>query len=118
MTPDGAPGRRLWRLRTRISDDENGVPVLYVGGRLGHAATAELKAIASQHASGPANVLIDLSGVDYLSGAALKLFKALADRQAQKGGRLRLRAPSVSARLALELGGLLTLVDSDSSNRK
>ena len=29
------------------------------------------------------NVVIDLSGVDYLSSAALKVFEALADRQSQ-----------------------------------
>jgi anti-anti-sigma factor len=92
---------------------ENGVPVLFVEGRLGHAATAELDAVATRHASSAAeSVVIDLSGVDYLSGAALKIFRALADRQAQNGGRLRLRAPSVAARLALELAGLLALVDS------
>ena len=110
MTQERA--RRLWRLHTKTSV-ENGVPVLFVEGRLGHAATAELEAVASRHASGAAeNVVIDLSGVDYLSGAALKAFRALADRQVQKGGRLCLRAPSVAARLALELAGLLALVDS------
>jgi anti-anti-sigma factor len=92
---------------------EQGNPVLYIEGRLGHAATAELEAVAAQHASGgAATVIIDLSGVDYLSGAALKVFEALAERQSRKGGCLRLRAPSVAARLALELAGLLALVDS------
>jgi anti-anti-sigma factor len=86
--------------------------VLFVEGRLGHEATAELE-VAAQHFSGAAeNAIIDLSGVDYLSGAALKVFKGLADRQSQKGGRLSLRAPSVAARLALEFAGLLPLVDS------
>ena len=107
-----ARGRRLWRLHTKTSV-ENGVPVLFVEGRLGHAATAELEAAATRHASsGAENVVVDLSGVDYLSGAALKVFDALAKRQSQRGGRLSLRAPSVAARLALELAGLLALVDS------
>jgi anti-anti-sigma factor len=98
-------------LHTKISV-ENGIPVLFVEGRLGHEATAELEAVALQHASGTANVVIDLSGVDYLSGAPLKVFGALAERQTRQGGRLRLKAPSVAARLALELAGLLALVDS------
>ena len=105
-------GRRLWRLHTNISVDD-GVPVLFLEGRLGHSATAELETVSTQHPSGPAeNVIIDLSGVDYVSGAALKVFKALADRQSLRGGRLTLRAPSVAARLSLELAGLLALVDS------
>jgi stage II sporulation protein AA (anti-sigma F factor antagonist) len=92
---------------------ENGLPVLFVEGRLGHAATAELEAVATRHASSAAEKLVvDLSGVDYLSGAALKVFDGLAKRQSQRGGRLSLRAPSVAARLALELAGLLALVDS------
>ena len=81
-------------------------------GRLGHDSAAELEAVAGQHPpDASASVVIDLSGVDYLSSAALKVFEALAERQSQNGGRLRLRAPSVAARLALELSGLLELVD-------
>jgi len=99
-------------LHTKISI-QNGVPVLYIEGRLGHEATAELEAVAARHASSATgNVVVDLSGVDYLSGAALKVFDALAKRQSQRGGRLCLRAPSVAARLALELAGLQALVDS------
>jgi len=101
----------LWQLHTKTSI-EGGIPVLFVEGRLGHDAAAELETVALQHPPGAdANVVIDLSGVDYLSSAALKVFQALAERQSQNGGRLRLRAPSVAARLALELSGLLELVE-------
>lgn len=103
--------RRLWRLHTELSVEQERT-VLFVHGRLGHAAVAELETAAGQLVAGaPANVIIDLSGVDYLSSAALKVFEALAERQVSAGGRLALRAPSVAARLALELSGLLTLVD-------
>jgi anti-sigma B factor antagonist len=92
---------------------EGGNPVLFVEGRLGHYAAAELEAAVNRHLSDAAgDVIIDMSGVDYVSSAPLKLFAALADRVSEKGGRLRLRAPSVSARLALELAGLEALVDS------
>lgn len=89
-----------------------GIPVLFVAGRLDHAGAAELETAALQHASSAdATVIIELSGVDYLSSAGLKVFEALADRQSQQGGRLRLRAPSVAARLALELSGLAALIE-------
>jgi anti-anti-sigma factor len=89
---------------------EGGIPVLFVEGRLGHDATAELENLVALHPRDGANVVIDLSGVDYLSSAALKVFAMLGERVAADGGRLRLRAPSIAARLALELAGLLELV--------
>ena len=86
--------------------------MLYVEGRLGHAASAELETTVLHHAqAAPANVIIDLAGVDYLSSAALRVLEALAVRLSDEGRRLRLRGPSVAARLALELSGLQALVE-------
>ncbi len=111
MTTERAAPRRLWRLHTKAVV-ENGSRVLFVEGRLGHAAAAELEAVTGQQPAAGANLILDLSGVDYLSSAALKVLEALAGRQSQRGGRLLLRAPSIAARLALELSGLMALVDS------
>ncbi len=91
--------------------------MLFVEGRLGHAAAAALETATAQLPAGAANIVIDLAGVDYLSSGALKILAALADRQAQQGGRLVLRAPTVAARLALELSGLLGLVDSAAADQ-
>ena len=85
--------------------------MLFVEGRLGHDAAAELETAVQPSPNGVSDFVIDLSGVDYISSAALKVFHSIADRQAKNGGRLRLRAPSVAARFALELSGLLDLVD-------
>jgi stage II sporulation protein AA (anti-sigma F factor antagonist) len=90
---------------------EHGNRVLIVEGRIGHDAADELEAVLSHTSDGVSTVVIDLSGVDYLSSAALKVFQSGADRLSRNGGSLRLRAPSVSARFALELSGLLELVD-------
>jgi anti-anti-sigma factor len=112
LTAGRGSRRRLWRLDTKTSIEGQN-PVLFVEGRLGHDAAAELEAAVHRHLSDAAgDVIIDMSGVDYVSSAPLKLFAALADRLSEKGGRLRLREPSVSARLALELAGLQALVDS------
>ena len=103
--------RRLWRLQTKISM-EGGNPVFFVGGRLDHASKAELEALTANHErSSPERVIIDLSEVDYISSSALTTFQAIAHRQEEKGGRLVLRAPSTAARLALDLAGMLPLVD-------
>jgi stage II sporulation protein AA (anti-sigma F factor antagonist) len=93
---------------------ELGSWILFVEGRLGHAAAPELESVMGQCPIGAEKMIIDLSGVDYLSSAVLRLFAVRAERQLQKGGRLLLRAPSISARLALDLAGLLFLVESES----
>lgn len=81
-------------------------------GRVDHTASTELeKAVALHAPDGSGEVCVDLSGVEYLSSGGLRVFAALSDRLAENGGRLRLRAPSVAARLALEFSGLLGLVD-------
>lgn len=97
--------RRLWRLKS-TTVVENGTTVLILEGRLGQATAAELMAAAGPLvAGGELDLIIDLSAVDYLSSAALKVLESLADRQSSRGGRLTLRAPSPAARLSLELAG-------------
>jgi anti-anti-sigma factor len=91
---------------------EAGIPVLFVEGRLDHAAAAELETAVNRYVTGTNGPLvIDLSGVDYLSSAALKVFASLAAGRDSRDGGLRLRAPSTAARLALELSGLDALIE-------
>jgi anti-sigma B factor antagonist len=110
MTAGRDLGRRLWRLHTKTLI-EGGIPVLFVKGRLDHAASGELETAVTQYAKRPdAALVIDLSGVDYLSSAALKVFASMADRHS-RGGGLKFRAPSTAARLALELSGMDALIE-------
>ena len=102
--------RRLWQLTTTPSV-EDGTAVLLLEGRLGHATAAELATEAGRLIGQDSlNLVVDLSGVDYLSSAALRVIEALAADRSRRGGQLTLRAPSVPARLALELSGLSNLV--------
>lgn len=111
MTPDRDSRRTLWRLHTKTLS-EHGTPVLFVEGRLGHHSAEELRRAIGAHASnGESALVIDLSAVDYVSSAALQVLRSAADHQSQHGGRLCLRAPSVAARFALEMSGLIALVD-------
>ena len=97
--------RRLWRLTTTTAE-EGGTTVLFLEGRLSHATADELMAAARPIvAAGALELVIDLSGVDYLSSAALKVLESLAAGQSSRGGRLTLRAPPPAARLSLELSG-------------
>jgi anti-anti-sigma factor len=100
-----AGGRRLWRLKTSTVV-ENGTTVLILEGRLGQGTAGELMAAAGPLVAGGAlDLVIDLSRVDYLSSAALKVLESLAAGQTSRGGRLTLRAPSPAAQLSLELSG-------------
>ena len=97
---------RLWRLDCRFGV-ENGANVLVLQGRLGHTSVGELRVAATAAmAQGDKDLVIDLAGVDYLSGAAIKVFDDLAREQATRSRDLTLRSPSPAARLSLELAGL------------
>ena len=97
---------RLWRLESRFGV-ENGANVLVLQGRLGHTSVGELRAAATAAmAQGDRDLVIDLAGVDYLSGAAIKIIEDLVKEQATRGRDLTLRQPSPAARLSLELAGL------------
>ena len=97
--------RRLWRLTTTTAE-ESGTTVLFLEGRLSHATAVELMAAAQPIvAAGALDLVVDLSGVDYLSSAALKVLEDLAAGQSSRGGRFTLRAPPPAARLSLELSG-------------
>jgi anti-anti-sigma factor len=55
-------------------------------------------------------LVLDLSSVDYLSGAALRVIVRLSEELAARGGRLLIRDPQTPARLVLELAGLMSLI--------
>ena len=95
--------RRLWTLTCRTSV-ESGTVVLLLEGRLSQGTTGELRAAADAAAGDqPVNLIIDLSGVDYLSSSAIGVFEGLSPT---KFSRVAFRSPSPAARLSLELGGL------------
>ena len=98
---------RLWKLNSR-SSTESGANVLTLEGRLGHTSVGELR-VAAEAALAPEgkDLVLDLSGVDYVSSAAIKVLAGLAAEQATRGHALRVRAPSPAARLSIELSGLL-----------
>lgn|SRR5574341_1505655 len=56
---------------------------------------------------GTANLVIDLSGVDYMSSAGMRALIAAGKRASSEGGRLSLAAPSERVRQVMELAGLL-----------
>lgn len=103
----GIKNNRIWRLvvAQRLTDAE---AILLLTGRLGHTTAAELEAASRRLLNeGAASLVLDLSQVDYLSGAALAALERLSTEIAGKGGRLVLRNPAIPVRVTLELSGSL-----------
>lgn len=104
--PSGRNVPRQWYLDSSAVTEKDST-VLVLRGRIGHTAAGALEAAAKAALSGDIRELVlDLSGVDYLSSAGLKVLEGLAAAQKDRGARLVLRAPSPAARLSLELSGL------------
>jgi anti-anti-sigma factor len=71
----------VWFLRT-AEQTLGAVRLVTVQGRVSHSAVAELSRVLAHHPPGNSfrAVLIDLSGVDYINGAGLRVFEQTADR--------------------------------------
>ena len=97
---------RLWTLEI-ARDNRDGVRILVVSGRLGVAGASDLAAALKEElASGQARILIDLSGVDYMSSAGLVTLQQAAVTAREREVRLALCSLPEPVRLALELAGL------------
>jgi anti-anti-sigma factor len=100
-----------WPLRV-VTESSAGVPVLIVAGRLGSASSGGLaQAVSAALTGGNSRVIIDLTGVDYVSSAGIGVLRESTARARTSGGILILTGISEPVRLTLELAGLLTEFD-------
>jgi stage II sporulation protein AA (anti-sigma F factor antagonist) len=84
------------------------VLVLTVAGRLAAASCGELtQALMDAIGTGTRRIVVDLSGVDYISSAGLLALEAVAARMRAEGGALVLCGLTVPVRRALDLAGSL-----------
>jgi anti-sigma B factor antagonist len=96
-----------WDLRF-TSNNSNGICVLNLAGRLGGANAPALEtALETAIRKAGHRLVVDLSGVDYLSSGGLKALAGAADRCRQNGGTLILAAVAEPVRITLELAELL-----------
>jgi anti-anti-sigma factor len=99
--------KSVWTLEID-RDVQEGVLVLGLRGRLGSASAGGLiDAVILGLDNGHRAILVDLEGVDYMSGAGLIAVDASAGRMRVAGGELVLCAACDPVRLVLEFGGLL-----------
>lgn len=87
-------------------------PVLVASGRLGtHAAPRFAEALAGAEAFAAPGLVLDLAGVDYVSGAPLRVLRTAAERLSARGGRLVLCGVDEAVRLGIEIADLGDHVD-------
>lgn len=76
-------------------------------GKLDIAGSAAIEGKFAGHASGDKlNVLVDLSGVDFLSSMGIRLLVVTAKAVTGRGGKFLLVAPSIKVRDVLVITGI------------
>jgi anti-anti-sigma factor len=84
--------------------------VVTAAGRLGSAAAPELAAALRIAADEGLQVVLDLTGVDYISSAGLHIIEMAASRLHARGTTLVVRGASGATQLSLDLAGPLANV--------
>lgn len=108
-TTDMPTGPLRWPLAI-TRDDQDGIAVFAPVGRLGTLSAGDLiEALAESINCGARRLVIDLSGVDYLSSAGLLALEAILGRPHIVNGEMVLCGLTEPVRMAFELSGLLPL---------
>lgn len=88
----------------------NRVDLVEVNGRIDSSTAPELgQTLSGQIDAGTVNIVVDLSGVDYMSSAGLRELVSALKRVKNSGGDVRLCNPSERAMEVLELAGLSSI---------
>jgi anti-anti-sigma factor len=96
--------RRIWTLKVTTLKVHGGI-VIAAQGRIGAANAPDFAAALAAAAAAAARVVVDLEGVDYLSGAGIA-----ALRDAAHSVETTLCGLSEPVRITLQLAGLLDTV--------
>ena len=97
----------VWLLRT-FGEELGAVRVIIVEGRVSHATAAELAhVLAHRTANGLRAIVVDLSGVDYINGAGLRVFEKTAARLKQVNVDLLVCGLQPAVQAAFDLAGAI-----------
>lgn len=95
-----------------INESKQGaVTIVQAQGRLDATSAPETdRRLAALITAGARQVVFDLSGLDYVSSAGLRVFLAAAKRMKQAQGKLTLASPAPQIRQVFELAGFATIL--------
>jgi anti-anti-sigma factor len=97
-----------WYFSVESLKSDDGRLVLKLAGRLGMASAGELgENIERACTAGNRQIVLDLSGLDYISSAGVGAIGRAADRLAGAGGALMLTRPHGALKVALDLAGAI-----------
>jgi anti-anti-sigma factor len=89
------PGEQADFLHVQIVDAEDGLVTAKLDGELSHATCAPVMELLSDAVNrGETRIVLDLGDLGFCDSAGLGLFVQLNRRTAEKGGWLRLAAPT------------------------
>lgn len=84
----------------------NGIVNISVSGRLDAATSVDAdKQFGEIIAAGNSKLLFDLSGLEYISSAGLRVLLVVAKKIQQKGGRIALVAMTANVKEVFEISG-------------
>jgi anti-anti-sigma factor len=110
-TPDAV----LWYLRVE-PEKSSGVSILTVAGRVSHRTAPDLAAALDSATGSPGGgVVLDLTGVDYISSAGLRAVETAAARMAGSGRVLVVCGLRDAVSVAFGLAGLTRAVTVEES---
>ena len=93
----------------------NGVLVLFASGRISHRASRQLSRELTAAVTGKSGVVVDLSGVDYISSAGLRSFEAAGAQLARTQRELVVCGLQETIRPAFALRGVIPHVAIEST---
>src|SRR5690242_16921840 len=98
-------------LDIHVSGLERGVTLIEVRGRVDSTNADQLgEAFGREIDSGNTQIVLDLSGVDYMSSAGLREIVSALKRAKRGTGDVRIAQPSYRVREVLEMAGLDTVL--------
>jgi anti-sigma B factor antagonist len=96
----------LWQLTIDTQAAEQ-LTILSLAGRISHASVGELVTAFKRHGGDAHPVIVDLSGVDYVSSAGFHAFEQAARQLQAAGGALILCGLQDAVRPAFTLAGVI-----------
>lgn len=97
-----------------ITDErENGISICRIQGRLDGATSATADKHLTSLADNPetSGIVLDLSNLDYMSSAGLRVLLMAAKRAKNGSSRLVLAAPQEGVKQVLEISGFTSILD-------
>jgi len=112
------PNDVVWSLKIELEKGTN-VSVLTVAGRVSHRTAPDLAAALEPPTAAPGGgVVLDLSGVDYISSPGLRAMETAASRLSAGGRRLVVCGLRDAVSVAFDLAGLSSSIAIEASREQ